>query len=152
MQNKDRNIMSNILKAFVNYIHDEIGMRPHVEKLYSKLNLSNDVSEFYIFFIHHFPITRSYFSAKFLKTFLRDTRLPQSLLMILKLLLNRFLRVDFPLILLKSTKIRRRSKLEQMKKSRDLIESLFREWYFALVFSLHYFFLFYYWFHSPHQN
>lgn len=119
--------MSNMLKAFVNHVHDEVGMRPYIEMLYSKLDLQNEVSDFYIFFKRHFPINRSYISSKSLKAFLRDITLSQSLLMILKLVLNRFFRVDFPLVLLKSTKIRRSSKLEQMKKSRVLLESLFRE-------------------------
>jgi hypothetical protein len=47
--------------------------------------------------------------------------------MVLKLALVRFLNIDYSLILLKSNKIKRRSKLEQMKKSRDLIYTLFRE-------------------------
>jgi hypothetical protein len=60
-----------------------------------------------------------------LRTILRDSSQPESLVTVFKLALVRFLRIDYSLILLKSTKIKRRSKLEQMKKSRDLITALF---------------------------
>lgn len=103
--------MSNILKAFVNYIYDEVGMRPYIEELFAKLNLLNDVSDFYIFFKHHFTINSSYISAKAVRNLLRDGSLPASLLLVLRLVLNRFFRVDFGLVLLKSTKIKRKSKL-----------------------------------------
>ena len=42
-------------------------------------------------------------------------------MMLFKLALARFLKMDYGLILLKSTKVKRRSKLEQMKRSRDLL-------------------------------
>jgi len=113
--------MSNILKAFVTHIHDEVGMRPYIEELFTKLNLQNDVSDFYIFFKHHFSINSSYISAKCVKNLLRNRSLPASLVLVLKLVLNRFFRVDFALVLLKSNKIKRRSKLEQMKKGREIL-------------------------------
>jgi hypothetical protein len=119
--------MSNILKAFVNYLSDEMGMRVYLEDVYKKLDLQNGVSGFYSFVTQHFPISKSYISSKYIKSFLKDPTQPESLLMVLKLALNRFYRVDFPLLLLKSTKIKKRSKIEQMKKSRELIECLFKK-------------------------
>lgn len=117
-QNKDRNILSNILKALVNHLADGQGMKKYLEWLYLKLDVKSDVSNFYAFMESHFPANRSYISAKSLRTFLRDPTQPQSLILILKHVLVRFFRVEFSLVLLNSRKIRKRSKLDQMKKSR----------------------------------
>jgi hypothetical protein len=49
---------------------------------------------------------------------LKDPAQPKDFVATLKFALLKFLRDDYVLILLKSTKIKRRSKLEQMKKCR----------------------------------
>lgn len=81
----------------------------------------------------NFPSNRSYISSKNLRNFLRDPTQPEALILILKLALQRFFRVDFQLVLLNSKKIKKRSKLEQMKKSRELLDSLFSKWLFIRV-------------------
>ena len=70
---------------------------------------------------------KSYLSAKKLRSFLRDQTKPQLMLMILRMVLNQFYKVNFQLVLLKSTKIKRKSKLDQMMKSRELLEVLLRK-------------------------
>lgn len=100
-------------------------MKAYLQNLQKKLDLGSDVSFFYEFVKRTFPTSKSYISPKQLRAFLRNPGHPLGLMMVFKLALARFLKMDYGLILLKSTKVKRRSKLEQMKRSRDLIQALF---------------------------
>jgi hypothetical protein len=102
-------------------------MKKYIEELTLKLSYQNGVSGFYSHLENKFPLTKSYISPKQLKTILNNPAEPETFIMVLKLSLFRFLRVDYSLILLKSMKIKRRSKLEQMKKCRELITLLFHQ-------------------------
>lgn len=102
-------------------------MLPYLSFLHQKLDLESDVSLFREFVRRSFPTSKSYISPKQLKKFLRSQGHAEGLMMVFKLALARFLKMDYGLILLKSTKVKRRSKLEQMKRSRDLIQALFRD-------------------------
>lgn len=119
--------MSNILKAFVNHLLEGEAIKTYLQFLHKKLDLKNDVSLFLEFVKRNFPTSKSYISPKQLRAFLRSQGHSEGLMMVFKLALARFLRMDYGLILLKSTKVKRRSKLEQMKRSRDLIQALFRD-------------------------
>ena len=73
-----------------------------------------------------FPQELSYISSKKVKTFLKDPTKPQSLMMVFKLALKQFYRVNFQMVLLNSPKIKKKSRLDQMMKSRELLETLFK--------------------------
>jgi len=47
-------------------------------------------------------------------------------MMVFKLALKQFYRVNFQMVLLNSPKIKKKSKLDQMIKSRELLETLFK--------------------------
>lgn len=95
-----------------------------MELLSQKLDLQIGVSEFLAAIAQHFPPSKSYISPKNTKVLLQHHDKKDPLNLLGPTLLH-FLQLDYRLILLKSTKIKRRSKLEQMKKSRDLIDILF---------------------------
>jgi hypothetical protein len=66
-------------------------------------------------------------SPRTIRSLIKDPAQPQAHIAVLKLALRKFLKEDFPLLLLKSTKIKQRSKLDQMKKGRELLEMLFEQ-------------------------
>jgi hypothetical protein len=118
--------MSNILKAFVNYAVHQPHSRPLIERTTQRLGIQNGVSTLASFIEANFPPAKSYISPKSVRHLLRNGS-DSPIRLALRLVLGEFLRVNFPLLLLKSTKIKRRSQVEQMKKARELFELLFRQ-------------------------
>lgn len=118
-------MFSNILKAFVNFVLEHGGMHAYLSHLFQSLSLQSGVSDFCEHLARQFPPNKSYISPKMIAQTLKDSTQPQDFTTGLKFALDRFLRMDYALVLLKSSKIKRRSKMEQMKRSRELREVIF---------------------------
>jgi len=66
-QNKSRNLLSSILKGYVQYILHSRGMVRLIEQFSKKLGLDNGVSRFYDFMARTFPSKKSYVGIQYMQ-------------------------------------------------------------------------------------
>ena len=124
-QNKDRNVLSSILKGYVHFILHSRGMVKMIEGLAKKRGMENGVSGFYAYMAKTFPTKKSYVGIQFMQKTLDAEGEDKEMSLILSVTLKSYLREAYLLNLYQGGKLKKKMRLSLLKKAREIDSLLF---------------------------
>jgi hypothetical protein len=126
-QNKDRNVISSILKGYVQFVLQGRGMVKLIEQLSRKRDLENGVSTFYQFMGEAFHTRKSYVGLRYMQEALSSAQHPAEMRYILAVTLRHYLGELYPGSVAQGLKMKKKAKLALLKKARTIAAELFAE-------------------------
>ena len=123
-QNKDRNMLSSILKGYVQFILHNRGMVKMIERLSKKQGIENGVSGFYQHMATTFPQKKSYIGIQYMQKVLSDQE-SRTMTHILGVTLQHYLKEAYVLNLYQGSKLKKKMRLSLLKKAREINSLLF---------------------------
>lgn len=126
-QNKDRNVISSILKGFVHYVMQGRGMVKAIEQIAKKLGVESGVSRFYEFMGEGFRSRKSYVGLRFMQDKLAAAEGDRQMTAILAITLRVYLKSVYPLTVVQGQKLKKKARMALLKKARTLLQELFAQ-------------------------